>query len=304
MEVFGQTVRLFLVEGTATGIITAEIMNWTGHLLACPRSKLPEALSREEARRTGVYILVGDDPEIPNKVRLYIGEGDSVSERLKSHAKDPVKDFWTRAFLVSSKDTNLTKSHVRYLENRLVMLAKSAGRAVVANGNEPSVKSLPESDIADMEYFLRQILLILPVVGVDAFRPKVQTSPVTSEPSDHPVNERLELSLVSKKHSIVADAIENDGEITVLAGSTATTKDQFTANQYGDLRTGLIESGVMRLDEQNDFYRFTEDTSFKSPSAAAAVIFNRSANGRTSWRLKSTGQTLKDWQDLQLDSVE
>jgi len=80
----GQTVRLFLVEGTSTGIITAEIMNWTGHLLVAPRSKLAEALAREEPTRTGVYLLTGDDPDLPGKVRIYVGEGDNVRERLKT----------------------------------------------------------------------------------------------------------------------------------------------------------------------------------------------------------------------------
>jgi hypothetical protein len=112
----GRTVRLFLVDGTPTGLITGEIMNWTGHILIAPRSRIGEALRREEASRTGVYFLVGDDPDQPTKTRVYIGEGDSVSNRIKNHVKDESKDFWTKVCLVTSKDTNLTKAHARYLE--------------------------------------------------------------------------------------------------------------------------------------------------------------------------------------------
>lgn len=115
----GRSVRLYLVDGSPTGILTAEIMNWTGHVLVAPRSRLAEALQRGEATRTGVYFLVGDDPEQPTKSRVYVGEGDIVAERIKSHAKDEQKEFWTRACLVTSKDLNLTKAHVRYLESRL-----------------------------------------------------------------------------------------------------------------------------------------------------------------------------------------
>ncbi len=102
-------------------------MNWTGHVLVAPRSKLAEALSRSECTRTGVYLLLGDDPENPNKQRVYVGEGDSVVDRIKSHAKDPSKDFWTHAYIVTSKDANLTKAHARYLESKLVEKAKLAG---------------------------------------------------------------------------------------------------------------------------------------------------------------------------------
>ena len=45
----------------------------------------------------------------------------------------------------ASKDENLTKAHVRYLEGRLIEQAKSAGRALVMNGQSNGSK-LPESD--------------------------------------------------------------------------------------------------------------------------------------------------------------
>lgn len=36
----GRSIRLFLVDGTPNGLLTAEIMNWTGHVLTSPCSKL------------------------------------------------------------------------------------------------------------------------------------------------------------------------------------------------------------------------------------------------------------------------
>lgn len=299
--VHGKSVRLYLVDGSPTGIITAEIMNWTGHVLVTPRSRLPEALLRSEASRTGVYFLVGDDPEQASKSRVYVGEGDSVVDRLKSHAKDAQKEFWTRACLVTSKDMNLTKAHVRYLESRFVELTKVADRANVANGNEPTRKNLPESDIADMEFFISQVQVVLPVVGFDFLRPKgtFRVDPPTETTPAPAATAGMQLILKSEKHGYQARAIENDGEIIVLAGSTATTEN-FTVNNYSSLRQTLLNDRRLLPTSDQRYLEFPEDVAFATPSAAAAVITNRSTNGRTAWRLLANGQTLKEWQDGQL----
>jgi hypothetical protein len=301
----GRTVRLFLVDGTPTGLLTAEIMNWTGHVLVAPRSRIGGALQREEVTRTGVYFLLGDDPVQPTKPRVYVGEADSVSDRIKSHVKDASKDFWTRACFVTSKDTNLTKAHVRYLESRLVELTKAADRANLANGNEPSKKALPESDVADMEFFISQVQVVLPVVGLDFLRPKPsaavreQPKPV---PSDQPTRQ-IELVLESEKYGFSARAIEADGEITVLAGSKASAKSDYVSNGYAPLRDQLIKSGSLKATLDPNLLEFAKEVTFQSPSAAAAVIRNRNTNGRTSWKVVATGQSLKEWQDAQLTSV-
>lgn len=298
----GRSVRLYLVDGSPTGILTAEIMNWTGHALVAPRSRLGEALNREEATRTGVYFLVGDDPEHPTKPRVYVGEGDSVIDRIKSHAKDPAKEFWTHVCIVTSKDANLTKSHVRYLEHRFVELTKGAGRANLANGNEPGRKALPESDIADMEFFISQVEVILPVVGFDFLRPKGQ-APVVTPPSgakESLSEPGLELVLVSVKLGYKAKAVEIDGEFTVIAGSTATTKSDFAFNSYALVRSQLIKENILVETSNPELLEFKEDVTFASASAAAAVITNHNINGRTAWKLSRSGQTLKDWQDSQI----
>ena len=295
----GRSIRLFLVDGVPTGLRTAEIMNWTGHVLVAPRSQLPEALKRPEVVRTGIYFLTGDDPAQPGRDRVYIGEGDNVIDRLKSHAKDETKEFWTHATIVTSKDTNLTKSHARYLESRIIGLAKTADRANVSNGNDPSPKLLPESDAADMEFFITQLQVILPVLGLQFLRPRASLArPQLSEVT--PAANMLQLIMQNKKRAVSAEAVEDGGEVTVLAGSLATAKEDSTSYAYAGVRKGLIESGVLKPAASDTQYEFTEDVPFRSPSEAAAVILNRSSNGRTEWKVKSTGQTLKDWQDSQL----
>lgn len=126
----GRSVRIYLVDGSATGLITAEIVNWTGHLLVGPRTRLDAALKREELKRTGVYILYGDSGETELPL-VYVGEGDDISKRLYSHTRDETKDYWERFIAVTSKDLNLTKAHVKYLESRLIALLKDLKKSVV-----------------------------------------------------------------------------------------------------------------------------------------------------------------------------
>lgn len=305
----GKSVRIFLVDGTPTGLLTAEIMNWTGHALVLPRSRLAEALNREEAGRTGIYLLIGEDPENPSRQMIYVGEGDTVKTRIKSHATDETKDFWTHACIFTSKDKNLTKAHVRYLEGRLIELAEAADRARVGNRKGASVSSfLPESDTSDMEYFLSQIEVILPVVGIDALRSKIRlaiedpNARISSAPSEN--LEPVELELSSKKYGYVANALENDGELTVLKGSNALANPTHATNIYEGLRKQLLDDGLLVSDLQNpEFLAFGSDVVFKSPSAAASVINGRNSNGRTEWIVKATGQTLKAFQDEALNSV-
>ena len=183
----GKTVRLFLADGTPGGLLTAEIMNWTGHVVAAPRSDLPALLKRSEARRTGIYILLGDDTDSLGGALAYIGEGDNVSARLYQHARTEEqggKDFWDRAIVLTSKDTNLTKAHARYLESRFIKLALRANRARLVNSTSPDPIVLPEADVSDMEYFVSQSKIVLPVLGVNMFR-SVATS---VDPDSHPSN--------------------------------------------------------------------------------------------------------------------
>jgi hypothetical protein len=70
----GRTLKLFLVDGAANGLVTAEIMNWTGHVLVGPRSRLAELIQRPESGRPALYILAGPDLGSSLQTEIYIGE--------------------------------------------------------------------------------------------------------------------------------------------------------------------------------------------------------------------------------------
>ena len=107
----GKQIKLFLIDGTPGGLTTAEITNWTGHVLSAGRSDLADLLRRDEAQRTGAYLLLGDDEEAVGNTRCYIGEADIVADRLRDHQREKE---WDRLVVITSKDANLTKAHVRY----------------------------------------------------------------------------------------------------------------------------------------------------------------------------------------------
>jgi len=294
----GRTLRIFLVDGAPTGVLTAEILNWTGKIVVAPRTRLPELVGRPEALKTGVYFLTGPDPDDPARSLIYIGEGDSVRDRLLKHNGDEQKDFFTRICLVISKDENLTKTHARYLESRLIALTRTAKRARLANGTAPIFDLLPESDRADMEFFIEQINLILPVLGFDFTQPTPALAPA-SERRDE-AEHLFEMIAVGVK----AEALEANGEFVVLKGSQARMGGTPSWTSYKGLRDKLLEQGKLAEGDQPNTLTFIENVAFESPSAAAAVVYAGNQNGRMAWRLKGTGQTYKDWQESQIAPSE
>tara|TARA_R110002072_G_scaffold18972_1_gene70192 strand:+ start:677 stop:1600 length:924 start_codon:yes stop_codon:yes gene_type:complete len=303
----GRSIRLFLVDGTPNGLLTAEIMNWTGHVLTGPRSKLGELVQRPEVGRTGIYFLVGADPENSFRSLVYIGESDDVGKRLKQHNKPEEqggKDFWERVCLVTSKDQNLTKAHVKHLESWLINKAKQVGRCQLVNSTAHDYGNLPEADLADMAFFAEQIRTVLPVLGLDFLRETskpVRTS-ATGEVST--VTESPIFFLEIPKHKIRAKAQEVDGEFYVLAGSIARPIwSNNSHSSYKGLHEQLQVDGVL-VSNQDGSLKFAADQSFSSPSAAAAVVSGRAANGRTQWRVEGAGQTYGEWQNQQVSGGE
>jgi hypothetical protein len=303
----GKSVRLFLADGTPGGLLTAEIMNWTGHIVAAPRSDLGTLLKRPEASRTGIYLLLGDDPDSMGGSLAYIGEGDDVSKRLYQHSRAEEqggKDFWDRAIVLTSKDANLTKAHARYLESRLITLAQQANRARLMNGTAPAPLPLPESDVSDMEYFIAQAKIALPVLGVNLLRntavsltPSNPAGPVSAQPIVSPL---FEMRL--KKYGILATAQEVDGEFTVLEGSLARASWIGVEDHgYRRLREKLGRDGVLIPSADGGLAVFSRNQVFASPSAASAIVNGRSSNGRSDWRVQPTGLTYGEWQNQEID---
>ena len=112
------------------------------------------ARPRPDLDGPGVYLLIGPTESGLPPSRVYIGETDDLPGRLDNHNRN--KDFWNRAIVFTSKDANLNKAHIRYLEARLIGLAQAAKRAELDNGTVGSLPPLSEPDTAEAEAFLAE----------------------------------------------------------------------------------------------------------------------------------------------------
>ena|SRR5256885_1920389 len=300
----GKTIRLYLVEGVPSGIITAEIMNWTGRATVCPRSQLAELASRDEVRKTGIYILSGEDVDNPLQEVIYIGESENVLDRLKIHNNDPKKDFWIKTFIFTNKDDNLTKGHVRYLESRLIQIASEARRAKIENNTNPDYTILPESDIADMEYFIEQIKLLLPVLRL-TFALPLSTLAKNQDKLKQTSGIQFESPLFKMNYSgVEAYAQEINNEFIVFKDSTVRKKENPSLSKpTKEKRKRLIEENKLIQSPQGDFWILSENLPFSSPSGAADFVGGASLNGRREWKVKDSYQTYADWQGSQLANI-
>ena len=291
-----RSVRLFLADGSAHGIVVGDVGNWSGKALAGPRGRLPELLKRPEAARTGVYVLLGPDPERADGQLAYIGEADDIGARMKIHLRSEAKDFFERIVFLVSSDETLTKAHVRYLESRLIKLTQEAGSVALTNDTHPDFQRLPEADRADMETFIDHARLVLPILGCDLFRTRI-TKPVT--PGALATSEGL---FVFATAGARATARETEDGFVVLAGSTTRkrTSDTFPAG-YRALREKLIADRQLIDGPSAEVMSFTGDVVFTSPSAAASIVAARSASGPLEWKLGETGMTYRDWRAGRLE---
>lgn len=294
MTTISRSLELYFIDGKPDGMLTAEVFNWTGHVLMSPRTQISEALKRKEASFTGVYILIGEKDGQPLS---YIGESEDVGSRLRSH--DTQKDWWTDLIIITSSANNLHKAHVKYLESRLVEEANIVGRTPLENGNKPTKSSLSEASQANMEAFLEYLLMVLPALRVDIFLRKTRPKPDTITPK--PDNQAPVFILDNTKHKIHATAILENGEFIVQAGSQARLRwegDLTDKTSYWKLFNELMGQGVLKVAGQTSV--FTENYAFSSTSAAGAVVNGRSSRGPTEWKLKSDGRTYRQWEQSQL----
>ena len=170
------TIRIFVPDGDPEGVRLVDRMNWTGLGLAFPRHKWPEVRQRAEFGRTGVYILAGyPEDDLPT---IYVGQADGVRGRIDTHHQN--KEFWDWAIVFVSTSGGLNRAHVTWLEYALVERASATGRCRLDNGNAPQEPGLSEAEKADTKGFLKEILQVLPLVGLHALQfPKAVAAPKT-----------------------------------------------------------------------------------------------------------------------------
>lgn len=276
---FGKSIHLFLIEGIADGRWMCELSNWTGKAYKIPRNCVKESSDREELKNTGIYFLFGKSDET-DTYRVYIGEAENIYERLLTHLKE--KDFWHECVVFISKDNNLNKAHVKYLENRMYTIAKEAGRYQLENSNIPTQSSLSEADRAEMEEFINNAKLLLSAVGHKVLEATAIPSKTNNDP---------EIFVFEGKDYKATGTTTADGFVVFKNSILSKKANSSLTKSLLDKRNKLISENII-----DSAFTFTKDYIFSSPSTAASIISGNSTNGKTAWR-NSQGMTLKDYEN-------
>lgn len=273
---FGKKVEMFLVNGTAEGLIIAEMSNWNGKAFKLLRPDVG-GCDEEELSCVGVYFLFGQAKESGASC-VYIGEAEDVKNRLQQHIANAAKESfeWNTAVCFFGKDLN--KASVRFLEDRFVKIARECGRYEVMTKNTFQT-TLKRSDQSSMEEFIANAAILIHALGYDVLVPQQKSDSKTiyffcrgagAEAKGYPTKD----GFVVMKDSVVSDHL--------IPSFEKQCRPNFIK------RMELESSGVIVK------RKFTRDYTFGSPSGASSAILGRSSNGYADWKTKGR-QKLADF---------
>ena len=276
---YGKVIELFLVNGTADSLITAELSNWNGMAVKIPRVEL-SSCNNDDITKPGVYFLFCKEDDGSDSV--YIGEAENVQERLKQHVRDYQSDketyYWNTAVIFVGRDLN--KAMIRYLENQFVQIARESKRYLVLTENTYQNTVLKDSQKAVMEEFIDNVKTLINALGYKVLEPLVQAD-LSSRKIDDEV-------LYITSGSVNARGMVTSEGFVVLSG---TTVNETTAQS---LSPGLLKLRKDLLDSTKvENLTTIEDILFSSSSAAADFVLGYSASGPRSGKAKN-GRTLKE----------
>lgn len=293
---FGRKVTIYLADGTPSGIRHVEIANWSGQAIACPRSRLSELKEWSEAQRPGVYFLL-EKQTAETGDRAYIGESENVVKRLSQQDKN--QDFWNEVILFTSKDENLTKAHIKYLESRVTSIGLEADRYKIENGNSPTESALPRADRDAMEEFIHNLRLVMGTLGHRILEPVKVTIKANEEEPRKPTLTQIEFSMSVK--GLVAKGQQTDDGFVLLKDSQASgIASKSMPGKTTSIRDKWITEGILTPEGKN--YRLTKDSVLSSSSYAAIIVAGTSRSGPQSW-LDKDGKTLKEIEESLLNET-
>lgn len=266
-----QTIQIFLPSGDPQGLRVAEITTRIVRVVEVPRSLLRDFFAMPESEQVGIYFLFGEDES--GREVAYIGQTGSLKQRLENHDRN--KEFWGRAVVAVSLTKSLTATHASYLEWQSIQKAQKAARYILQNGNGGGCPHTPAPMEADCREIHETIATLLATLGFKVFEP-VRRQPVAASADA--------ATYFCRASGADARAVETEEGFVVLEGSTgrAEVVPSFELHGYHSLRRRLIDQGV--IVEEGERIRFARDYPFKSPSAAAACVMGRTANGLIDWR--------------------
>lgn len=276
---YGKSIELFLANGTADSLITAELSNWNGKAIKIPRIEVSDC-KRDDIKGAGVYFLFCKEEDDSDSV--YIGESETVQERLNQHIRDYNADkekfYWTTAVIFLGRDLN--KALIRYLEDRFVQIARESKRYKVLTKNTYGKTVMKESQTAAMEEFIDNVRILINALGYKVLEPTVH-----SDPNSTVDDETLFLNLgnASGKGMVTTEGF------VLFAGAVLNEKTSEKSLSKG---AATLRKKHLASNKVKDFVT-TEDILFSSSSAAADFVTGYSVSGPATWK-NAAGVTLKE----------
>lgn len=274
-----KTIKIFLADGEPTGTKIVELSNWTGIAYVIPRNKLKETLSnldnKTDLGSQCVYLLIGESEE--DKQTVYVGEAEEFSKRIRNHHQS--KDFWNLVIVFTSKDENLTKAHVKYLESKIAQEITLNNSAHLENGNFPPMPKLPRSDIAEMHEFYEQMKITTSSLGYTFLEN------IVSSDNDN-------LIYCSGVNADAIGIMNNEG-VYILENSLIR---RVPTDSFGEVDVQHRNLALRNKDivEHNvESYKVVQKIKFTSLSAASAFVLGFKSNGWKLWKNKE-GKTMHE----------
>ena len=274
----GKTVTTYLIDGDPKGTQYAFISNKICQMFVVPRSNLSYLNTQEKLHKPAFYILLGEDES--TKPQAYIGETENFRERVKDH--DSKKSFWQKALIFVSKDADMTKADVQYLEYKAITEAKKANAFVLSDNKQtPKAPNLPEYQQDSMDEFFEDVKFLASFIGCNIFE--------VSQP-------KTEHLFYVKGRGCDAKGFYSSNGFTVLKGSTI-AQTTVPSLKWSDKRNGLISEYATKY--ENDLL-MNSDKTFSSPSTASSFCLGRPSNGWADWK-DENGNTLDSVYRKQLE---
>ena len=283
MSLRGRMIHLYLLNGSATGTIKCTLPNWIGVIYKIPRTELKNCKDRKDLQHSGIYFLFGKSDDSGKNV-VYVGQagmrrnGKGLRERILEQARDPRKEYWTEAVVITTIDNSWGPPHINYLENRFTKLAVDAGRYVVKNGNTPNLGNISEEMGFELNDFIDYSKIVMGILGHKVFIP-------LDEATENSGGGRG-TKLVLNQRGAHASGVQTSEGIVVCRGSRIVSTPTPSCH---DWIKKLREANAGRI---NSDFVTTGDIVFNSPSAAAGFCVYGAINGRTAWTTED-GRTLK-----------
>jgi hypothetical protein len=270
----GKTISIYIPDANPRSIKICEITNSIVKALSIPRSKLAEASKREELKDPGIYFLIGEKNEV-GKPKIYIGEAEVLLTRIKQH--NASKEFWNSVICFVSEKKNINKAHIKYLENFACNEAKRINKCELENNTNPTQSSLTEQDEDFVLSFFDDLKLLIGTLGFPIF--------------EESKKDKSNIFYCKGKDASATGEYTEDG-LTVFKGSKANLEESKTAGSWViGMRNDLKQKNVLK--QEGNILIFTDDYTFSSPSASAAVVLARRANGWIEWKDKN-GKTMDE----------